>query len=244
MAKKNESEDLNSTLGVIVTIIFMVIGLLLGIWFGSFLVGILVVGCGIYFGIKTSSAEVLTPKRTLPPIYYPQDGSGDRTLNGTEYTCKIAGITHHASSNDFGGFVGVIYPDASNPYDSNAVGIYNEKGKLLGYIPSGDLGEFREWATRYPLPCIGYIREGNNADIYGRIKVIDGDRNITEIHMIKYAIWMIENFGAEAIPDRFMAACPHKNMTTAQWLDYLGDELENRKILKKEHDKIARSNKN
>lgn len=244
MAKKNENEDLNSTLGVVVTIIFIGLGLILGIWSGSFLVGILVVGCGIYFGIKTSSAEVLTPKRTLPPIYYPQDGSGDRTLNGTEYTCKIAGITHHASSNDFGGFVGVIYPDASNPYDSNAVGIYNEKGKLLGYIPSGDLGEFREWATRYPLPCIGYIREGNNADMYGRIKVIDGDRNITEIQMIKYVIWMIDNFGAEFIPDKFFKLCPTKGMTTEQWLDYLDDQLEEKKVVKKELDKIARKKGN
>lgn len=243
MASKKEPEDLNLNAGVVITILFIAAGLCIGVWLESFFIGILIIICGFYYGLKTSTSDTLTPKRTLPPINYPEDGTGDRTLMGTEYTCKIAGITHHASSYDIGGFVGVVCSDPTNPYDGSAVGIYSETGKLLGYIPKNELKEFREWTSRDPLPCIGYIREGNKADIYGNIKIIDGDRNITEIHMIKYAIWMIENFGAECIPNRFFSECPHKRLSTDQWLDYLDTELENKKAIKKELDKQARKNK-
>lgn len=240
MASKRETKDLNLDAGIVITVIFIVAALFIGVWLESFFIGIVIAICGLYYGLKTSTLDTLSPKRTLPPIDYPEDGTGDRTLTGTEYICKIAGITHHASSSDIGGFVGVVCSDPTNPHDSKAVGIYSETGKLLGYIPKDELKEFREWTSRDPLPCIGYIRKGDSTDLYGKIKIIDGDRNITAIHMIKYAIWMIENFGAEYVPDRFFAGVHYKNMTTEEWLDYLDEELDNRKTLKKELDKQAR----
>lgn len=240
MAKKQEANDSNTNTAVALIIVAIIAAAFVGILLESFTIAIIIVIGGFILGVKVAVSDSFTPTRALPPVSYIDDGEGNRNLMTTEYTCRIAGITHHASSHDIGGFVGRICYDPSNLYDRQAVGIYTENGKLLGYIPKNELNEFRQWSQRDPLPCIGYIREGDKAGFYGKVKIIDADKNITEIQMIKYCIWMVDNFGAEFIPDKFFKLCPIKGMSTDQWIDYLDQQLEEKKSIKKELDKIAK----
>ena len=244
MAKNREDNNPNINAGVALLVVAVIIAGIVGVWAESITIAVILVIVGFVLSTKVAISDSLTPTRELPSVNYIADGGGKRNLMATEYTCRIAGITHHASSRDIGGFVGVICSDPSNPYDKKVVGIYTDKGKLLGYIPKDELDEFRQWSLRDPLPCIGYIREGDKSDLYGRVKIIDADKNMTEIHMIKYAIWMIDNFGGECIPEKFFRLCPIKGMNTKQWLDYLDDQLEEKKAIKTELDKIAKKKGN
>ena len=94
-----------------------------------------------------------------------------KVSSSPEYYTKIAGAQYRNDARDIGGFLGYVCSEPNNPYDKNAVAIYRNDGKLLGYIPKDETKDFREWSTKENLPCIGYIKDGDDVAIYGRVKV-------------------------------------------------------------------------
>lgn len=70
----------------------------------------------------------------------------------------IAGLAHHVKKKDVGYFTGVIGNEPDNPYDKKAMAIYcNQLGKIVGYVPSAILKEYRSWCKRRNCKCVGYI---------------------------------------------------------------------------------------
>lgn len=170
---------------------------------------------------------------------YRPDGEGGRTLGATEYFTDIAGVTHH--NNSCGAFIGTALKQTWNEHDKNAIGIYKASGALVGYIPRVDLESYNEWTDRNELPCIGFIDKKFNGKLRGKVKVIDADRNLTELHLIKFAIWLIENYGRRYIPKQFFVSLSDYTRSEDKWLDLLDEELEKRIIIKKEVDKAIRA---
>lgn len=161
-------------------------------------------------------------KSTTDSVYRP-DGTGAQTLGETEYFCKIAGAHHR--NKDEGAFIGVVTNDPDNEYDKNAIAIYRNDGKLMGYIPREEQRDFRKWSDRDPLPCVGYVRYGDYVDMYGSVKVIDADQRLTELHIMKFVRWLIENYGVDFIPNDFTVDSATPPKTKEEWLEYLDEYI-------------------
>jgi hypothetical protein len=138
-----------------------------------------------------------------------------------EFHTRIAGITFYNTIDDIGGFVGYVELDPDNEYDKNAIAIYNNDGKLVGHLPKTDTRKFRNWTYAEKLPCIGYITEGDDVEIYGKIKIINADAKRTQVEIAKYAKWLIRNFGVEYVPADFDVGLPQKPQTEEEWLDVI-----------------------
>lgn len=81
----------------------------------------------------------------------------DGDTHDDEWHTYIAGLSHHISKHDIGGFAGWIENDLNNAHDSKAMGVYNSFGKLLGYIPAKELPDYRHWSDGLPMPSVGFI---------------------------------------------------------------------------------------
>lgn len=188
------------------------------------------IGVGLIVGIALIVLTIIgyfkqqdnSVKSTTDSVYRP-DGTGAQTLGETEYFCKIAGA-HHRNKNE-GAFIGVVTNDPDNEYDKNAIAIYRNDGKLMGYIPREEQRDFRKWSDRDPLPCIGYVRYGDYVDMYGSVKVIDADKRLTELHIMKFVKWLIENYGVDFIPNDFTVDSTTPPKTKEEWLDYLDEYI-------------------
>jgi hypothetical protein len=188
------------------------------------------IGVGLIVGITLIVLTIIghfkqqnnTSKSTTDSVYRP-DGTGAQTLGETEYFCKIAGAHHR--NKDEGAFIGVVTNDPDNEYDKNAIAIYRNDGKLMGYIPREEQRDFRKWSDRDPLPCVGYVRYGDYVDMYGSVKVIDADKRLTELHIMKFVRWLIENYGVDFIPNDFTVDSATPPQTEEEWLDYLDEYI-------------------
>lgn len=223
MAKKNESKDPTVDTAVYAFVVTLFVAIGAGVWCNSLGLAVFIVIGGIYW-VYTILTQGATPKRSTP--VFRADGEGGRTLQETEYFCKIAGASHH--DNKEGAFMGVVMSDPDNEYDKNAIAIYHNDGRLVGYIPRNEQKDFREWSTREPLPCVGFFCEGDYTDLYGKVKVIDADQRLTEIHIAKFVRWMVEKYGVKYIPNDFVIDSPDAPRTKAQWLDYLDEYIAQR----------------
>lgn len=115
---------------------------------------------------------------------------------------RIAGATYHCKRRDIGGFIGFVRHEPDNPYDPNAIGIYRRSGKLLGYVPKDEVAELRAWSSEERLPCVGFIAEGDETPIWGRVKIIDSEnQELVNLIGAKYVKWLIFRHGAEFIPE-------------------------------------------
>lgn len=75
------------------------------------------------------------------------------------YSSEIAGISHYCTINDEGDYTGYTKAEETNPYDKNAIAIYLDSGKLVGYIPKYDNINFRIWSKgKTNLKCFIRIR--------------------------------------------------------------------------------------
>lgn len=119
------------------------------------------------------------------------------------YNTRIAGAQYRNTSADVGAFLGFVKPDPNNEHDPNAIGIYNNEGKLLGYIPKDDLPDYREWASKDILPCVGFIKEGDEVPLYGKVKIMDTEMEEVELLTAQYVRWMVNKFGLAFIPTDF-----------------------------------------
>jgi hypothetical protein len=127
------------------------------------------------------------------------DEEGD-LIDGSFLT-YIAGINHHCSASDIGGFTGVVAPEPTNQYDKNAVAIYRSDSKLLGYISKSELSEYHEWSRGKPFTCVGYITGGNNAPLKGRVKIIKPyNEQFVKKETDEYIQWMVNKFEKNFLP--------------------------------------------
>lgn len=219
----NENSKTSSVINILVWA--FIIACIVWLWADSIFFAVIIIALGIYASYLTIFPP--TPNNNIPrtPIYRP-DGTGAQTLGETEYFCKIAGASHH--DNEAGAFIGIVMSDPDNEYDKNAIAIYHNDGRLVGYIPRNEQKDFREWSTREPLPCVGFFCEGDYTDLYGKVKVIDADQRLTEIHIAKFVRWMVEKYGVKYIPNDFVVDRPDAPRTKAQWLDYLDEYIAQR----------------
>lgn len=125
--------------------------------------------------------------------------------NSEEYSTYIAGINYRCDSGDIGGFIGTVKPDRANKYDKNALAIYRGDGKLLGYIPKDETRHIRKWGDDAVI-CVGYVKEGDDAPLYGRVKVYSLLDNGAMIEIARYIKWLINNHGVEYAPKEINAS--------------------------------------
>lgn len=119
--------------------------------------------------------------------------------NSEEYSTYIAGINYRCDSGDIGGFIGTVKPDRANKYDKNALAIYRGDGKHLGYIPKNETRHIRKWGGGAVI-CVGYVKEGDDAPLYGRVKIYSRLDNGAMIEIARYIKWLIDNHGVEYAP--------------------------------------------
>ena len=119
------------------------------------------------------------------------------------YHTKIAGVQFRCSPSDVGGFMGYIQHEPTNPHDPNAIAIYRNDGKHLGYIPKDETNALRRWSTKAQLPCVGFIKEGDEVPLFGKVKVLDTFLEEVELEAAKYVRWMVNKFGLAFIPKDF-----------------------------------------
>ena len=171
--------------------------------------------------IKKWLSKDKTNNQPSTPITIKASGNPD-------YFCAIAGVQYHNSTQDIGGFIGFVCPEPTNAYDKNAIAIYNFDKKLVGYIPKNEQKAFREWSSKDTLLCVGFVAKGDNAPLYGKVKVIDGDPDETEFEVIRFTKWLVSNFGVKFIPKGFNVNTDKELRTKKDWLEFLDSEIEKR----------------
>lgn len=180
-------------------------------------------GVDVIDDLTNEDSEQITISANIPFEFRP-DGTGESTLTATEYSCAIAGAKYRNNS-EFG-FIGYVKPDPNNAYDKRAIGIYRLDGGLVGYVPKDEQSDLRSWSNRVVLPCVGIIHEGYNGSLRGRVKVIDADRLTTEIHIIKYVLWIAKNHGRAYIPREYKQNTQFHGLTSDAWIEHLIDVYE------------------
>jgi hypothetical protein len=91
---------------------------------------------------------------------------------------SIAGINKRRGIKPYlGKFCGYIKPEPSNKFDPNAIAVYHEDGKHLGYIPATETDGVRRLGQDFPMFCWGEIIQ-----VWGDRKFFVGDLYIEEIY--------------------------------------------------------------
>lgn len=174
----------------------------------------------LYFVGK--SAQKQTPKNEISVSV--------KVSTSPDYLCKIAGVQYRNDAQDIGGFLGYVRSEPTNPHDKNAIAIYRNDGKHVGYIPKDETKDFREWSAKENLPCVGFIKDGDEMALYGKVKVIDTDADEIELEVVKFVKWLVSNFGVKFIPAGFKIDTDTMPRTKKDWLAFLTeyiDEKEN-----------------
>lgn len=155
---------------------------------------------------ENTSHNDVRASQNQPVSYY--DNSCDDEDNDDEYCPElrtyIAGVNYRCGPKDIGGFIGKAIPENDNPHDKNAVAIYRYDGKHLGYLPKDDAKTFRKWYRSKSAPCVGYITNGYDNMLKGRVKALDPENpEYAEADIKSYIRWMIDNLGPEYCPPEF-----------------------------------------
>lgn len=167
--------------------------------FFTILIAVLIVGwvLNLFSSPKNKKDK---PRRRLKtmPSFHMINREGDSRED--EWHTYIAGLPHHASKYDIGGFTGWIENDSLNTHDSKAMAIYNSAGKQLGYIPAKELTDYRDWSDAKPLPCMGFIYEDED-HLRGRVKILlPCNEEFLQTEFNRYAQWVYDNYGVEYLP--------------------------------------------
>lgn len=203
--------------------------LIIAFWIDNAVLGMLsivaIVAYSIYFAVhrikKKRNAKAQNTKADVGISIKVTAGSDD----GTYYT-KIAGVQHHCNKQDIGGFLGYIYSEPNNQYDKNAVAVYRNDNKKLGYLPKDEIKSFREWSEKENLPCVGFIKAGDEVPLFGKVKIIDTDKDETDLIVIRYVKWLVSNFGTKFIPAGFSVGAGKELRTKTDWIDFLDGYIE------------------
>lgn len=117
-----------------------------------------------------------------------------------EMQTYIAGLKHHITKADIGGFTGLVVPEPTNKHDRNAMGVYNSSGKLLGYIPASELRDYRKWCEAQPQPCAGFIY-AEDGELRGRVKIVRPcNAEFIKDRFTSYFQWIKDNVGDAYLP--------------------------------------------
>lgn len=144
---------------------------------------------------ETDSQHTPKPKPALRML----DREGDPDED--EWFTYIAGVPHHATKYQIGGFCGWVAHEEGNKYDPYAMGVYNSKGKLLGYIPAKDVKQYRAWCDAEPQPCVGFIYE-EDGQLRGRVKVLRPcNAEFLQTEFQRFVNWINNNYGRAYVPD-------------------------------------------
>lgn len=144
------------------------------------------------------------------------------------YYTRIAGVQYHNGVQDIGGFLGYVRSEPDNPYDKNAVAIYRNDNKMMGHLPKSETGDFRAWSRKENLPCVGYIKDGDEVPLFGKVKIIDTDNEETNLIVIKYVRWLVSTFGIKFIPVGFDVDTDKDLRTKQDWLSFLDEYIESK----------------
>jgi hypothetical protein len=142
------------------------------------------------------------------------------------YHTKIAGVQYRCDHQDVGGFLGYIQHDPTNSHDPNAIAIYRNDGKHLGYIPKDETNVLRSWSAKAQLPCVGFIKEGDEVPLFGKVKVLDTFPEEAELEVAKYVRWMVSQFGLGFVPEGF--AMDPAPTSKKQALEIIDEYIENK----------------
>lgn len=105
-----------------------------------------------------------------------QDGSYTSYFYVSKHS--IAGINKRRGIKPYlGKFCGYIKPEPSNKFDPNAIAVYHEDGKHLGYIPATETDYIRRYGQPFPMFVWGEIGESWDYDdrhyFWGELNVED-----------------------------------------------------------------------
>ena len=121
---------------------------------------------------------------------------------GGDFYTHIAGINYHANKKDVGAFVGIAVPEPENPHDENAIAIYRNDSRRLGYIGKDNLKDYHEWSKGKPFTCVGCIFLNNDMTLYGKVKVIKPyNAQYVEDETRRYLEWALDKYGTPFISD-------------------------------------------
>ena len=117
----------------------------------------------------------------------------------------ISGLAHHCTINDCGIFGGIVFSDSDNPVDKKAMAIGSHQSKkIIGYVPTAILDNYRKWCNKKDCHCVGYIfrEEGK---LRGRVRIYhpDCDPSIIGDDGAKFLEIVCERFGWEIPSDDF-----------------------------------------
>lgn len=179
-----------------ILIALLLIALLTGVpAFGGIMLLVIAIWI-VYLIVKAVGDKPVKPSKAKVKEFKLEIAPGD---NSEEYSTYIAGINYRCDAGDIGGFIGTVKPDRANKYDKNALAIYRGDGKHLGFIPKNETRHIRRWGVGVVV-CVGYIKEGDDAPLYGRVKVYSRLDNGAMIEIARYVKWLIDNHGVEYAP--------------------------------------------
>lgn len=142
------------------------------------------------------------------------------------FSTYIAGINFRCYARDVGGFLGYAAPEPDNEYDTNAVAIYRNDGKLLGYIPKKDNREFKEWSSSCTVPCVGYILR-EDGTMKGRVKaLLPENENAVRKAVAYYVRWLVRKHGSRFIPKGFDLKDKDKLKTDEDFIEAINAYIE------------------
>lgn len=138
--------------------------------------------------------------------------------------CRIAGISFRCTEADEGGFMGGVRLEPDNEHDPNAIAVYTNEGKHVGYVPRDKQAEVRAAMNGDDAaPCVGYIgtfggRKKKNG-VYGKIKIINTeDKNLMNIEAITFVAHVMNDEDEYAIPKEFAS----EPVTEEEWHKLIG----------------------
>ncbi len=139
---------------------------------------------------------------------------------------RIAGVSYHNDIQDIGGFFGYVRHDPENEYDPNAIAVHRNDGSLVGYIPKDETDELRAWSSEEKLPCMGFIAQGDDVSMWGRVKILNTDsQDLANVITAKYVKWLVARFGPKFLPvEAELGNRPRTKADVPSFLEYM-DEL-------------------
>jgi len=162
----------------------------------------------VIFALVAGAAIMIVLNKKNPPKEEPERYQATPATDKKIYTgvldrsdfvndVFIAGLEHHCSKKDVGWFTGKIFNEADNPYDKKAMAIgCIQSKKIIGYVPSAILTEYRKWCGRKDCRCVGYIfYDGEH--LRGRVRAYlpdtDQDKLVQDVE--SYIKQAAEHFG-------------------------------------------------
>lgn len=211
-------------------LVFLIVLFCVALYIDNAVIGVLSAISIVVYLIYLVFAKLIRKKPIETKVPEKEITVSVKVSTGPDYLCKIAGVQYRNDARDIGGFLGYVCSEPTNSHDKNAIAIYRNDGKHVGYIPKDETKDFREWSAKENLPCVGFIKDGDEVALYGKVKIIDTDTDETELEVVKFVKWLVSNFGVKFIPVGFNVDTDKTLRTKKDWLAILTeyiDEKEN-----------------